>query len=381
MRFGLHSGPVTAGVLQGDRARFQLFGDTVNTAARMESNGQRERIQLSSTTAELLAKAGKGHWINPREDKVEAKGKGEMQTYWLENRDTFTQQASTEIDSSCRGDFQEDLCCDDSTIAPEDMGSMEEPEDEALESTDPPTRGMHKQGGEVWATSEVFDTMPPPLKRSRSSDQVARLIDWNVSILQSALKQVIAQRQMNQRSQSSGAVASSFTAPKLTGSAIDEVTEIIALDRPAVIASEPADLLSIYVDEDAVAQLRDYISNIAIMYRYVQRCCEGLRSDSTTTHAFHFFRALSASAETILFTITSTHAMSSSVWYVSRSMHGISSLAFDSGTDAESIHLSLSSTVPGEASETDRLAGSRGLVWNYVGSIDAVCLHILGSHS
>ena len=78
MRFGLHSGPVTAGVLRGDRARFQLFGDTVNTAARMESTGKRNRIQVSQTTADLLAEAGKAHWVQPREDAVQAKGKGTL---------------------------------------------------------------------------------------------------------------------------------------------------------------------------------------------------------------------------------------------------------------------------------------------------------------
>ena len=55
MRFGLHSGAVTAGVLRGDRSRFQLFGDTMNTASRMESTGVKDHIQVSEETAELLS--------------------------------------------------------------------------------------------------------------------------------------------------------------------------------------------------------------------------------------------------------------------------------------------------------------------------------------
>ena len=59
LRVGLHSGPVTAGVLRGERARFQLFGDTMNTAARMEQTGTKNRIQISQTTADCLHAGGK----------------------------------------------------------------------------------------------------------------------------------------------------------------------------------------------------------------------------------------------------------------------------------------------------------------------------------
>jgi class 3 adenylate cyclase len=60
LRIGLHSGPVTAGVLRGEKGRFQLFGDTMNTASRMETTGLPGRIHLSCDTAELLQAGNKG---------------------------------------------------------------------------------------------------------------------------------------------------------------------------------------------------------------------------------------------------------------------------------------------------------------------------------
>jgi class 3 adenylate cyclase len=83
LQVGLHSGPVVAGVLRGDRTRFQLFGDSMNTASRMKSTGLPNRIQVSQETADRLVAAGKGEWLKARSGRVLAKGKGELQTYFL----------------------------------------------------------------------------------------------------------------------------------------------------------------------------------------------------------------------------------------------------------------------------------------------------------
>jgi len=68
---------------EGEKCRFQLFGDTMNTASRMESTGQPTKIQISEQTAELLTQANKSSWFIPRDELITAKGKGTLQTYWL----------------------------------------------------------------------------------------------------------------------------------------------------------------------------------------------------------------------------------------------------------------------------------------------------------
>lgn len=90
-RFGLATGPAVAGVIGHKRFAYDLWGNTVNMAARMESHGTAGRIQVTSAVCDRLA----GTYVLEPRGTVDIKGAGPMETWFLEGRPAFHELGGT----------------------------------------------------------------------------------------------------------------------------------------------------------------------------------------------------------------------------------------------------------------------------------------------
>jgi Adenylate and Guanylate cyclase catalytic domain len=124
----------------------------------MESNGVRGRIHCSVETAVLIEKAGK-KWAIPREDKVQVKGKGELQTFWLEFGKRSDNLAAAS-NHSAAAVAHDEACCDN---------------EQTIQSSSGPKRKS--------------STMP---EEAAADDKLQRLVDWNVDVFCRVLKGAVS---------------------------------------------------------------------------------------------------------------------------------------------------------------------------------------------
>jgi hypothetical protein len=248
MRLGIHSGPVTAGVLRGEKSRFQLFGDTMNTAARMESTGKPNKVHMSKETADLLIKAGKSKWVEPRDGVVVAKGKGEMKTFWLTPkgfRSTHAVESSSEQFA-----VEELLDTSESGEVSTSLRSISEASNYALSPKQ--TRRASRSSRLDWGDNNSLAML---------QERLDRLVDWNVEVLLNLLKRVVAHRNIvkfdrvgNDKSLKGGIALDEIREvvefPEFSAEAAVKMATDASTDLPAMVRSE----------------LRDYVKMISSFY-------------------------------------------------------------------------------------------------------------------
>lgn len=227
----------------------------MNTASRMESTGIRGRIQCSRETAELLRQSGKEHWITEREEKVHAKGKGEMQTYFVSVRQ------SSENDAASSG-----------------LGSVT-----GLDADDDSARDARNKD-RFPSGVQLDDSVRGPVENDDLIVQAleakkGRLVDWNTEILAKQLKAIVVRRAARRMKKKQLGLLGTTTAKEPvvditfdqkvgTRLAIDEVKDIITLPQyDSKAFAKIVDPDSIEIPEIVLYQLKTWVTRIADLYQ------------------------------------------------------------------------------------------------------------------
>jgi hypothetical protein len=208
----------------------------------MESTGARNRIHCSQATATLLESAGKT-WTTHRDDLVHAKGKGELQTHWVE----LAKQSSPSRRTG-------------STLSTHEEKSVENIATPVIDDKE-------------WAQVELTYTSDKDRENVESKERRRRLVDWNADLLCRLLKQVVAHNQLNRESHSKSthyrALHASNAKTFIGRSAgIDEVVEVIELPESRFVSVRNLIVAgcSITLESTVVEQVRLYVKSIADLY-------------------------------------------------------------------------------------------------------------------
>jgi hypothetical protein len=180
-------------------------------ASRMESTGKRNQIQVSQATADLITESDKSHWMRKREELVQAKGKGEVQTYWIKTK----------------------------------VSSNEKSDDDA-----------HDHSSSKWSVAKGQESAHKI--RIRKS-----LIDWQVALLSRLLKQIVLRRSIKNGRKAQ--LQANFDTIKMFPR--DEIAEKIVM--PAFdpeLNKNSMDLGSVELPVAVVSQLNDLVTTIALLY-------------------------------------------------------------------------------------------------------------------
>eukprot|EP00980_Cylindrotheca_fusiformis_P011504 scaffold2696_cov104-Cylindrotheca_fusiformis.AAC.3 len=179
----------------------------------MESTGRRNQIQVSQATAGLIAASGKGHWLRKRESLVQAKGKGEVQTFWVRSKISSTERSDSDPPSSSK--------------------ALLDVDERALETADEKTKNNS-------------------------------LIAWQVELLTRLLKRIVLHR--NLKIGEKGKDLATLDASKILPR--DQIAEIIPMPEfDPKMEKHSMDADSIKLPSAVVSQLNDLVATIASMYK------------------------------------------------------------------------------------------------------------------
>lgn len=239
LRIGVHSGPILAGLLRaGSEVRFQVFGETVSIASNIENTGRGGKIHISKETAVHLTKAGKGHWLQKRDDKIDT-SKGEIQTFWL-------------LDKQSRG----------ASGVPSSLKQLHSTVSEDSLAED---NGWETLGGSEHTRTQLSNG-------DEAKTRTTRLVGWICEIMLPLLRMIVARRNAEKKKkvlvEDEDGVKRLEAEIGSTLTVLEEVEEVISLPHydAKVQKNTKSNSENIELGEDVEAQLREFVSVIASLY-------------------------------------------------------------------------------------------------------------------